>query len=117
MVLEPDRPCAEHIVGRYTGPSPIAIAGSQTSSRPPAPRPKNSNTQQRAARGNSYAAAGQPEFQTFQLHGRTPVPRSTKGDHMASRPEIKVKKSEPDDAAQEAPNQKMKKERSEEHTS
>jgi len=29
---------------------------------------------------------------------------------MASRPEIKVKKSEPDDAAQEAPNQKAKKE-------
>jgi hypothetical protein len=29
---------------------------------------------------------------------------------MASRPEIKVKKSEPDDAAQEAPNQKVKKE-------
>ena len=29
---------------------------------------------------------------------------------MASRPEIKVKKSEPDDAAQEAPNQKQKKE-------
>ena len=29
---------------------------------------------------------------------------------MASRPEIKVKKSEPDDSAQEAPNQKAKKE-------
>ena len=29
---------------------------------------------------------------------------------MASRPEIKVKKSEPDDAAQEAPSQKVKKE-------
>ena len=29
---------------------------------------------------------------------------------MASRPEIKVKKSEPDDSAQEAPNQKVKKE-------
>ena len=29
---------------------------------------------------------------------------------MASRPEIKVKKSEPDDSAQEAPNQKQKKE-------
>ena len=29
---------------------------------------------------------------------------------MASRPEIKVKKSEPDESAQEAPSQKMKKE-------
>ena len=29
---------------------------------------------------------------------------------MASRPEIKVKKSEPDDTVQEAPNQKAKKE-------
>jgi hypothetical protein len=29
---------------------------------------------------------------------------------MASRPEIKVKKSEPDDSVQEAPNQKAKKE-------
>jgi hypothetical protein len=38
-------------------------------------------------------------------------PDQRKGDHrMASRPEIKVKKSEPDDTAQEAPNQKAKKE-------
>jgi hypothetical protein len=40
-----------------------------------------------------------------------PLPHPCKGDRkMASRPEIKVKKSEPDDTVQELPNQKAKKE-------
>jgi hypothetical protein len=57
------------------------------------------------------APAARSSSRNFAAHARPPVPRQCKGDyHMASRPEIKVKKSEPDETVQEAPNQKAKKE-------
>jgi hypothetical protein len=94
--------------------SQITHAGAQASSRATW-RPGTDEQQQRriGARANAPASLRQPA-QVSEIpdpHVRPPVPRQCKGDHdMASRPEIKVKKSEPDETVQEAPNQKAKKE-------
>jgi hypothetical protein len=56
-------------------------------------------------------AATAPVSELFSFARARPCPDQRKGEQrMASRPEIKVKKSEPDDTVQEAPNQKAKKE-------
>src|SRR4029077_139610 len=53
----------------------------------------------------------QPVPQFRYSHPRAFVRRPFEGEHdMATRPEIKVKKSEPEEVAQEAPNQRAKKE-------
>src|SRR5215203_1552309 len=65
------------------------------------------------ARANAPAKlpAARSSFRNSQRTRDRRAPSMQRRDHdMASRPEIKVKKSEPDETVQEAPNQKAKKE-------
>jgi hypothetical protein len=94
-------------------PSQIAAAGPQASPCPSGARPGRATSAELAARMNRQAA-GNPlkVFEKSPRHVRPPIPRQCKrrSHDMATRPEIKVKKSEPEDTTQEAPNQKVKKE-------
>jgi|SRR4029077_2665106 hypothetical protein len=74
-------------------------------------RPAQANQHVDPIGARANAPAARSSFRNSQRTRDRPCPRQCKGDHdMASRPEIKVKKSEPDETVQEAPNQKAKKE-------
>src|SRR4051794_28332261 len=81
------------------GSSQINTAGSQLPRVPPWRADQRTATPNSAPREASQSRRGQPEFQKFPV--RTACARALFrriGDHeMASRPEIKVKKSEPDE--------------------